>query len=79
MNCQMHEMIAVEWEFMMLNRSIVMQILKDESGASAMEYGLIIAMISVALIVSMQGLALGVNAVWSTATTQTNAIFGTSS
>jgi pilus assembly protein Flp/PilA len=59
-------------------RSIVMCILKDETGASAMEYGLIIAMISIALITSMQSLALGVNSVWSTATSGTSAVFGTS-
>ena len=58
-------------------RSIVMRILKDETGASAIEYGLIIAMISIALITSMQGLALGVNSVWSTATSGTQSVFGT--
>jgi pilus assembly protein Flp/PilA len=55
-----------------------MCILKDETGASAMEYGLIIAMISIALITSMQSLALGVNSVWSTATSGTSAVFSTS-
>ncbi len=50
-------------------RSIVIQILRDETGASAIEYGLILAMLSISLIAALQGLALGVNAVWDTATT----------
>ena len=78
MNCHMHGMIATRLEFHMPCRSIVMRILKDETGASAIEYGLIIAMISIALIASMQGLALGVNSVWSTATNGTQSVFGTS-
>lgn len=55
--------------------SIVKRLLKDQSGATAIEYGLIIAMISIALIVSMRGLALGVNAVWDSATSKTQSVF----
>ena len=78
MNCHMHGMIATRLEFNMPCRSIVMRILRDESGASAIEYGLIIAMISIALITTMQSLAVGVNSVWSTATNGTSAVFSTS-
>lgn len=35
--------------------SIIRQILKDETGATAIEYGLIAALIAVASIVAMQG------------------------
>ena len=64
----------------MSRRSIVMRILKDQSGASAIEYGLILAMISIALIVSMRGLALGVIAAWDTTTiTAEAAVAATSS
>jgi len=79
MNCQMHGKIATRLEFYMPCRSLVMRILKDRSGASAMEYGLILAMISISLIFSMQGLSTALNAVWSNAMSSANAVFGTSS
>ncbi len=60
-------------------RSLVMRILKDPSGASAMEYGLVLAMISIALIFSMEGLATALNAVWSTSMSSADAVFATSS
>ena len=70
MKCQKQGKIATGPDSDMSQRSIVMRILKDQSGASAIEYGLILAMISIALIVSMRGLALGVDAVWDTVTSQ---------
>jgi pilus assembly protein Flp/PilA len=38
------------------NRTMIMKFLKDESGATAIEYGLIAAGISVAIIAVVQGL-----------------------
>lgn len=79
MNCQKQAKIATGPDSDMSQRSLVMRIIKDRSGASAIEYGLILAMISIALIVSMRGLALGVNAVWDTAITKTQAAIAATS
>lgn len=74
MNCQMGGTIAMEPELIMPNRNIVLRLLADEAGASAIEYGLILALIAVGLILSIQGLAQELNAVYTTAgTTMTGA------
>jgi pilus assembly protein Flp/PilA len=40
-------------------------LLKDESGATAVEYGLILALIFLAMIVALQGFAAQASAMWS--------------
>ena len=42
-------------------KSLVARFVKDESGATAIEYGLIAAGISVAIIVTVQGLGTNLN------------------
>ena len=54
----------------MLKQSILKRLMQDQSGASAMEYGLIIAMVSMTIIGALQGLSGGLGAVWDTATTK---------
>ena len=46
--------------------SVLNRFLKDESGATAIEYGLIAAGISVAIIVVVQGLGTKLNATFTT-------------
>lgn len=48
-------------------KSLLNRVLECESGASAIEYGLIIGMVSIGIIGALQGLALGVDAIWDTA------------
>lgn len=48
--------------------------LKDESGATAIEYGLIIALISVVVVIAVQTLLPGIAAVFNTAETQLEAV-----
>ncbi len=57
----------------MLKQSILTRLLQDQSAATAMEYGLIIAMVSMTIIGGLQNLSGGLGAVWDTATTKTDA------
>jgi pilus assembly protein Flp/PilA len=50
--------------------NLMSSFLKDESGATAIEYGLIAAGISVAIITVVQGLGTKLNAVFTTITTK---------
>lgn len=64
----------MEPELIMPNRNIVLRLLADETGTSIIEYGLILAMIAVGLILSVQGVAQQLNAVYTNAgTTMTGA------
>jgi pilus assembly protein Flp/PilA len=63
----------------MRNRNHFLRLLRDTSGASALEYGLLLAGLSLVIIVALQNLSLGVGAVWDTVTNNTNAAIGTSS
>lgn len=53
-------------------RLLIKCLLRDQSGTSAIEYGMIIALLSIVIIGALQGLSNGVGAVWDTATTATN-------
>jgi pilus assembly protein Flp/PilA len=50
--------------------NLVKRFVKDESGATAIEYGLIAAGISVAIIAAVKGLGTQLNATFSTVTSQ---------
>jgi pilus assembly protein Flp/PilA len=50
--------------------SLVNRFVKDESGATAIEYGLIAAGISVAIIAAVKGLGTQLNSTFSTITSQ---------
>ena len=45
---------------------LVMQVLRDNRGATAVEYGLIVALIVIAIIVSVQSVANETNGLWAT-------------
>ncbi len=51
-------------------KNIVSRFVKDESGATAIEYGLIAAGISVAIIAAVKGLGTQLNTTFSTVTSQ---------
>jgi pilus assembly protein Flp/PilA len=53
--------------FSFLKSTTVAELLRDESGATAIEYGLIAALVSVAAIAAMQALGGSLNTVFSTA------------
>lgn len=57
MNCI--ELFTVDWETS--NMTIFSRFLKDESGATAIEYGLIAALVGVALIVALGNLEDGLS------------------
>jgi pilus assembly protein Flp/PilA len=44
-----------------MKQNIITRILKDESGATAIEYGLVVAMVSMAAIVGYQALGTSIN------------------
>ena len=48
----------------MPRQSLLKRLLQCESGTSAVEYGLIIGMVSLGIISALQGLALGVDSIW---------------
>ena len=50
--------------------NLVKRFVKDDSGATAIEYGLIAAGISVAIIAAVKGLGTQLNATFATITTQ---------
>ena len=54
----------------------VRHLLKDESGATAIEYGLIAALIAVALIATLGGVRDGLNAMFGTITGELNGAGG---
>ena len=49
------------------------QFLRDESGATAIEYGLIAALISVSILAGFKAIANGLNGQWSTTSSEINA------
>jgi pilus assembly protein Flp/PilA len=51
-----------------MSRSFV-DLLKDESGATAIEYGLIAALVSVAAVVTLQALGVSLNSIFGTVST----------
>jgi pilus assembly protein Flp/PilA len=51
-------------------RCIIANFMKDESGATAIEYGLIAAGISIAIIVAVNGLGTTLNSTFSSVNTQ---------
>lgn len=51
-------------------KNLIPSFLKDESGATAIEYGLIAAGISVAIITVVQGLGVKLTTIFSTITTK---------
>lgn len=63
----------------MKTKTLISRLMKDESAASAIEYGLIIGGISMVIIVALQGLSGGLGAIWNTVSTQTTAAIGTPS
>ncbi len=63
----------------MTKRSLTSRLLRDQSGASAIEYGLILAGISIGIITAAQGLALGTGSIWSTVSSAMTAAIGGSS
>ncbi len=48
------------------------KLLRDKSGATAIEYGLIAALVSVAAVVALQNLGTSLNTMFSTVSTQLN-------
>ena len=44
----------------------IMQLLRDNRGATAIEYGLIVSLIVIAIIVAVQGVANETNGLWAT-------------
>ena len=50
----------------MLGSLFIMQLLRDTRGATAIEYGLIVSLIVIAIIVAVQGVANETNGLWAT-------------
>ncbi len=50
-------------------KTLVLKFLKDESGATAIEYGLIAAGIAIAIITAVQGVGTALNGTFSTIST----------
>ena len=63
----------------MSQRFMIIRLLRDTNAASAIEYGLILAGISIGIIAAAQGLAFGMGSVWDTVTTTTSTAFSSSS
>ncbi len=57
----------------MQKSSFLKRLLRDQSGATAIEYGLIIGLISMLIIGALSGVASGTNAVYDTAKNSMNA------
>ena len=53
--------------------SLIAKLVKDESGATAIEYGLIAALVAVAAIVGMTALGNSLNGIFQNVSTQLNA------
>ncbi|BBC72864.1 pilus assembly protein [Altererythrobacter sp. B11] len=51
-------------------------ILRNESGATAIEYGLIVALIVIAMMAALQGVADGTIEIWTTIREQVHAVMG---
>ena len=51
-------------------KTAIARVLRDESGATAVEYGLLTALISVALIATLNAVSAGMNDTYSTIETQ---------
>lgn len=52
------------------------QLIRDESGATAIEYGLIAALVAVAIIVALSALGTSLNALFETVSTELDAASG---
>jgi Flp pilus assembly pilin Flp len=63
----------------MSHRTIIDLILRDNAAASAIEYGLILAGLSIGIIFAAQGVAIGLGSVWSIVSNNTNTAFNSSS
>jgi pilus assembly protein Flp/PilA len=63
-----NRLLAVKWEIPMSN--FVSRFLKDESGATAIEYGLIVALIAVVIIAAVTGIGATLNGSFSTVNTK---------
>ena len=53
----------------MNTKPFLKRMLDDETGATAIEYGLIVALIAIAIVVSLQGLANETSSLWNTVQT----------
>jgi Flp pilus assembly pilin Flp len=71
--------LARYWTLFMHDRTFLARLLRDCSGASALEYGLLLAGLSIVIIGALQNLSLGVDAVWDTVTNNTNNAISSSS
>ena len=64
----------------MFQKSMIIRLLRDNTAASAVEYGLILSGISMGIILALYGLALGLGSVWDTVSLgMSNAVSGSSS
>jgi pilus assembly protein Flp/PilA len=54
----------------MLMKKMIQRLIREEDGASAVEYGLLVALIAVALISAMTALKGGINTAFNNAATQ---------
>jgi Flp pilus assembly pilin Flp len=50
----------------MILRSVIIRLVRDNTAASAIEYGLILSGISLGILLALYGLANGIGAVWAT-------------
>lgn len=50
----------------MILRSMIIRLMRDNTAASAIEYGLILSGISMGIILALYGLSSGIGAVWAT-------------
>lgn len=54
----------------MRTKSIIENLLRDEQGATAIEYGLILALIAIAMITALQGMATATVDMWNNVETK---------
>ena len=76
---EIHATMAGHEDGIVNRRSILIRLLHDQSGASAVEYGLLIGLVSMVIIVALQSLALGIDSVWDTANNNITVAVGGSS
>ena len=63
----------------MRKKSMIIRLLRDNSAASAIEYGLILTGLSLGIIVAAQGLAVGLGSVWDIVMVNTSTALSSSS
>ena len=61
-------MLLLSPETAMILRSMIIRFLRDNTAASAIEYGLILSGISMGIVLALYGLSNGLGAVWDTVT-----------